>query len=151
VRFETFILGAGEGEAPAPEAPSTEEAAAPASPTEAAASLLPLGATIGTAGLGVMPYTLKFDGNFFHMADFIRGLDSMVKTRNEEVKVDGRLITIDGFNLKESPLGFPRLEASVEITTYVTPPEVGAAGGATPAGPAPATATPASTTIGGTG
>jgi hypothetical protein len=98
-----------------------------------------------------MPYTLKFDGNFFHMADFIRGLDSMVKTRNEEVKVDGRLITIDGFTLKESPLGFPRLEASVEITTYVTPPDVGVAGGATPTGPAPATATPASTTIGGTG
>jgi Tfp pilus assembly protein PilO len=153
VRFETFTLGAGEGEAPAPapEAPSTEEETAPASPTEAAASLLPLGATIGTAGLGVMPYTLKFEGSFFHMADFVKGLDSMVKTRNEQVTVDGRLITIDGFNLKEAAAGFPRLEASVDITTYVTPPEVGLTGGATPSGPAPATATPASTTIGGTG
>ena len=137
--------------APAPAAPSTEEATVPASPTEAAASLMPLGATIGTAGLGVMPYTLKFEGNFFHMADFIKGLDSMVKTRNEEVKVDGRLITIDGFSLKEAPAGFPRLEASVDVTTYVTPPELGLTGGATPSGPAPATATPASTTIGGTG
>ena len=151
VRFETFVLEAGEGEAPAPEAPSTEEPALPGSPTEATASLLPLGATIGPAGLGVMPYTLKFEGNFFHMADFIKGLDSMVKTRNEEVKVDGRLITINGFSLKEAPAGFPSLEASVDVTTYVTPPELGLTGGATPSGPAPATATPASTTIGGTG
>jgi Tfp pilus assembly protein PilO len=151
VKFETFVLEAGEGSAPAPEAPSAETATVPASPTEAAASLMPLGATIGTAGLGVMPYTLKFEGNFFHMADFIKGLDSMVKTRSEEVKVDGRLITIDGFSLKESPEGFPRLEASVDVTTYVTPPELGLTGGATPSGPAPATATPASTTIGGTG
>jgi Tfp pilus assembly protein PilO len=150
VRFETFVLEAGEGEAPAPEAPSIE-ATALASPTEAAASLMPLGATIGPAGLGVMPYELRFEGNFFHMADFIKGLDSMVKTSNEKVTVDGRLITIDGFKLQAASGGFPRLEASVKVTTYVTPPEQGLTGGATPAGPAPATATPASTTIGGTG
>ena len=112
---------------------------------------MPLGATIGTAGLGVMPYTLKFEGNFFHLADFIHGLDSMVKTTNSNVAVDGRLITIDGFTLKAgSESGFPKLEATVGVTTYVTPPEQGVTAGATPSGPAPATATPASTTIGGT-
>lgn len=152
VTFETFLLNStGGGGAPAPEAPSTE-AVETASPTEAAASLMPLGATIGPAGLGVMPYNLTFQGDFFRMADFIRGLDSMVKTRNEEVAVDGRLITINGFTLKAATAGFPMLEATVEVTTYVTPPEEGLTGGATPSGPAPeASATPASTTIGGTG
>ena len=149
VRFETFVLNSVDAGGTAPEPPSTEEAA---SPTEAAASLMPLGAKIGTAGLGVMPYQLTFEGDFFHMADFIRGLDSMVKTKNEEMSVDGRLITINGFTLNAADKGFPTLEATVDVTTYVTPPEEGLTGGATPSGPAPeASATPASTTIGGTG
>ena len=154
VRFATFKLES-EGAAPAeaaPAAPSTEEAA-PVSPTEAGASLMPLGSTIGTAGLGVMPYSLTFEGDFFQLANFVHGLDSMVKTKSSAMAVDGRLITIDGFTLKASSDGFPRLEATVGVTTYLTPPEQGVTAGATPSGPAtaPETATPASTTIGGTG
>jgi Tfp pilus assembly protein PilO len=151
VKFGTFLLSAekGAGAEAAPSAPSTEESAS-VSPTEAAASLMPLGSTIGPAGLGVMPYTLKFEGSFFHLANFIHGLDSMVKTTNSKVAVDGRLITIDGFAFKAAPDGFPKIEATVSVTTYLTPPEQGATAGATPSGPAPATATPASTTIGGT-
>ena len=115
-----------------------------------AASTLPLGAAIGPAGLGVMPYTLTFDGDFFQIADFIKGLDSLVKTENAKVSVDGRLITINGFSLAaESPTsGFPALEATFSVTTYLTPPEAGRDRGATPA--SPATATPVATTTGGT-
>ena len=55
-----------------------------------------------------MPYTLTFNGNFFQIADFIKGLDSLVKTQNEKVAVDGRLITIDGFSLTpDEEAGFP--------------------------------------------
>ena len=68
--------------------------------------MMPLGAAIGPAGLAVMPYTLIFEGNFFQVADFIHGLDSLVETKNEEVAVTGRLITINGFALPEDP-GFP--------------------------------------------
>ena len=64
-----------------------------------AASTLPLGAAIGPAGLAVMPYELTFTGDFFRVADFIEGLDSLVETTNAKVGVDGRLITIDGFSL----------------------------------------------------
>ena len=98
---------------------------------------MPLGATIGPAGLGVMPYTLKFEGNFFQLADFIHGLDSMVKTTNSNVAVDGRLITIDGFTLKAGPKGASRgWKRPSSVTTYVTPPEQGLTAGATPSGPA---------------
>lgn len=161
VSFQTLSLDAAKGEvptssaAPAPEAPSTEgTAGSPASltsPTEVAASTLPLGAAIGPAGLGVMPYTLTFTGDFFHLADFIKGLDSLVKTQNERVTVDGRLLTINGFSLApQRSTGFPALEATFSVTTYLTPPEEGVTAGATPGAPAPATATPAATTTGGT-
>lgn len=120
VRFESLQLEAGEGGETAP--PPSEPGAA-ASPTEAAASLLPLGASIGPAGLAVMPYTLSFEGDFFKVADFIDGLDSLVKTTNEQVAVDGRLITVDSFSLAPSAGGgFPRLQVTFNVTTYLTPP-----------------------------
>lgn len=133
--------------APADGSASAVPASAPVSPTEAAASTLPLGAAIGPAGLAVMPYTLTFDGDFFQIADFIKGLDELVETTNEKVAVDGRLITIDSFSLAPDPAnGFPALEASFSVTTYLTPPDQGVTAGATPA--SPATATPVATTTG---
>jgi Tfp pilus assembly protein PilO len=107
-----------------------------ATPTEAEASLLPLGATIGPAGLNVMPYNLTFTGSFFHVADFIKGIDSLVGTSRRTVAVDGRLVTLDGFALEESTNGFPQLNANFAVTTYLVPPGQGLTAGATAAGPA---------------
>lgn len=123
-----------------------------ASPTEAAASLLPLGATVGPAGLAVMPYTLNFEGSFFQIARFIKGLDSLVKTKNEEVAVDGRLVTVNSFTLgvgEDETGSSSTLAAAFNITTYVTPPEQGLTAGASPSSPGELSATPASTTTGG--
>jgi Tfp pilus assembly protein PilO len=146
VLFRNLKIGAAAGEAAPVEAPTATEEGA--SPTEVAASVLPLGATIGPAGLGVMPYELTFSGKFFQIADFIEGLDSLVKTQNATVSVDGRLFTINGFSLKGARgSGFPALEATFYLTTYLTPPEQGITAGATPEGPE---AAPVAATIGAT-
>jgi Tfp pilus assembly protein PilO len=157
VTFEEFTLEAGNGteEATPPPAPAAEGSggtpASLVSPTEVAASTLPLGASIGPAGLDVMPYALTFKGDFFKLADFIKGLDSLVKTENEKLAVNGRLLTVNGFALEADPeRPFPALQGKFSVTTYLTPPEQGLTAGATPSGPAPAEATPASTTTGGT-
>jgi hypothetical protein len=154
VRFETFVLNPASGEAepveapPAP-APGEEDISYPP-PTEVAASTMPLGASIGPAGLAVMPYTLTFKGSFFHVADFIHGLDALVKTKNEEVDVTGRLITINSFTLTpDGDRGFPFLGASFTVTTFLVPPEQGVTGGASPSSPEPST-TQVATTTGGT-
>ena len=56
------------------------------------------------------------------------------------------MITIDGFSLKgDTGKGFPALEGSFSVTTYLTPPEVGVTGGAAPIGPAEGT--PVSATV----
>ncbi len=151
VKFKNISLSA-EGESG--EAPAETSAPTGASPTEAAASLLPLGATVGSAGIAVMPYTLTFEGSFFQVARFIKGLDSLVKTKNEEVAVDGRLITVDSFTLgsgegEGAAASTSTLSASFNVTTYVTPPEQGLAAGASPSSPGELSATPAATTTGG--
>jgi Tfp pilus assembly protein PilO len=158
VEFESMVLN-DEGEAatepvpPAPTAPATGAPApggVPASstvpPTEAAASLMPLGSSIGAAGLGVMPYSLTFTGNFFDIADFIKGIDSLVGTGSSDVAVNGRLVTVDGFSLNAGDGGFPHLTATFAVTTYVTPPNQGVTAGATPTAPALPAATPAAVT-----
>ena len=158
IRFQLIELsqdGGGEGETEVPavapaEGPGSTTAGV-VSPTEVAASTLPLGATIGPAGLGVMPYALEFTGNFFTLADFIKGLDTLVKTENEKLAVSGRLITVNGFSLepdKEKP--FPARVATFSITTFLVPPEQGITAGASPTAPAPVEATPTATTVGGT-
>lgn len=144
VKFRKLQLSSTES---AQEAAPVSVAGAP--PTEAAASLLPLGATVGPSGLAVMPYTMIFNGNFSKLADFLSGVDALVKTTNEEVAVDGRLITLDGFSLKPDPeLGFPFLEGTFGVTTYVTPPEQEEAAAAPEEEPETATGTPAAATTG---
>lgn len=157
VKFESIQLAA-EGESAAAAAPVAAPPATPTAPTgavpaaasvpstEATASLLPLGATIGTAGLAVMPYDLTFSGDFSHVADFIDGIDSLIHTGGQDIAVDGRLVTLNGFALNADPeAGFPHLTATFSVTTYLTSPSQGVTAGATPTEPAPAIATPAAT------
>jgi len=152
VSLRTFTLVPGTGEpapapAPAPaavepsatEPPGEEPVAAPAAPTEAAAAALPLGATVGPAGLPITPYKLTYHGEFFEMADLFAALDSRVKVDETGAgpTVEGRLITIDGFAMTADPVrGFPSVQTDLDVTTYLVPAEQGIAVGADPGGPA---------------
>ena len=125
VKFETFVL-AGEqgGQRRKPQRRPARKNRHRSPPTEAAASLMPLGATIGPAGLGVMPYTLKFEGDFFQLADFIHGLDSMVKTTNSNVggrRPPGHDRRVHAQSRLRSGLPEAAKRPS-SVTTYVTPP-----------------------------
>jgi len=124
-----------------PEAPAAPTVSAPA--TEATAAQLPLGATVGPAGLGVMPYTLEFQGDFFSIADLLADLDKQVGT-GKSVEVNGRLLTINGFTMttNEETGG---LDVELLMTSYVLPESQGLTAGATPTAP-PATVPAATTT-----
>ena len=97
-----------------------------------------------------MPYDLKFTGDFFEIASFLKSLDQMVEMARSEVDVTGRLLTVDGFALapeenavETSSNTIPTLTASLAVTSYLTPADQETTAGATLSGPAPAT--PAST------
>lgn len=139
VQFDSIKLSAAEEQVASPEAaaPSPSSSSEPTPPTEAAAALLPLGASIGTAGLGVMPYSLTFKGDFFHVADFMQGIDALVEIKKgSHVAVDGRLMTLDGFTLTPDSEDSSSLQANFSVTTYLVPPSQGITAGASPTGPA---------------
>ena len=153
VDFRSITLadgGAAPAAAPAPApapAPTEGDEAADAPPaepvpaTEVAAAMLPIGATVGAAGLPVMPYDLGFRGDFFQIADFMAEIDALVRSdpsAPDAIGVEGRLLTVNGFTLEgDSADGFPKLKAEMSVTAYVAPADQGATGGATAAAPLP--------------
>lgn len=141
VQFRKIEASSGSGSA-------STATASPAPATESSAAMLPIGATVGSAGLPTLPYELTFTGgNFFQIADFMAGVDNLVKTRKGRIASDGRLVTIDGFELGEdSSLPFPKLLATMSVTTFVAPANQGLTGGATLAGPSTTTTVAAPTT-----
>jgi len=133
---------------------ATAPTSAPVPATETAAATQPLGAVVGAGGLPTMPYDLTFTGGFFDVANFIGGLDSLVKPHGsgEQIAANGRLFTVDGFTLSIGPAGPSHLDAKFQVTTYVAPPDQGLTLGASPSGPAPTSPTeqqaqPASATV----
>lgn len=122
---------AGNGSAPAP--------GNVADATQAAAAVAPPGSTVGPAGFPTMPFTFKFEGDFFRMERLFSAIERFTGTipSGEDVDVRGRLVTVDGFSLIESRIyGFPRVNASVTATAYVLPPGEAVTGAADPTAPA---------------
>jgi Tfp pilus assembly protein PilO len=115
----------------------------PAAATEATAANVPLGATVGAAGLPVMPYDLTFAGSYFDVADFLKGVDDLVRSGGaSQVSADGRLLTVNAFSLDlpdtsgSSPSSpNPQLQVSLSVTSYLAPSDQGATVGASPSGP----------------
>ncbi len=129
----------------APAKPPAEGAAAPApaatpvAATEVATAGLPLGTTVGSAGLPVMPYTVTVGGSYFGIADFFEGVDGLVSEKRGKLVVDGRLFTVDGFSVappkNEGSSDGRFLVGTLNFTTYIVPASQGVAAGATPTDP----------------
>lgn len=144
----------GGGQAPAatatPTTPATGSSPAPA--TQAAATTLPPGAAVGSAGFPTMPFSFAFNGTFFDMERFLKEVQRFVRVNGNQIDVRGRLLSIDGFGLSAGPGGFPKVKATISATAYLRAPAddavptdstTSASGAATPAASTTAPTTPA--------
>ena len=141
VDFHSLTFNAGQGGAASA---STASSSASSSSSKAGSSpqggaTLPPGATVGPAGFPAEPFTFTFNGNFFHLSDFIGRLQGFVVANNRRLAVSGRLMTLDSITLgPASTTGFPQMTATINATAYLLPASQGLLNGATPAGPASA-------------
>jgi Tfp pilus assembly protein PilO len=140
VQFNSIKLTSNSG-APAPAA-STGSTSTPGSTVSAA---LPPGATVGAAGFPTMPFSFEFTGKFFDMQRFVKALDNFTTVNGKAINVKGRLLTVDGVALKAGPKGFPQVDASVVVTSYLLPADEGLTNGATATAPSAATSTSTAT------
>lgn len=156
---ETANEGAAEADAGAPPAdpsaapatgaaPPADPSGAPATgvtPPADASGAPATGAAPASAapGLETVPLDFSFEGSFFELADFFHEMKRFVALANSDVRVNGRLISIDGLSFTSS--AFPTITAEVQATAYLSPAAQGTSAGATSTGPAatPAAAAPA--------
>lgn len=142
VDFDAITLTDGAPDAPKTAASETttdqneeaQEAPTMVAATEASAASLPLGATVGPAGLPVMSYEVGLAGDFFGIADFLASIDKLVHHRGGKLAVNGRLYTVNGFEMEplDKDSASPRLEVSLSLSSFLVPGSpTGGAGAAT--------------------
>ena len=109
------------------------------------------GGASGAAGLNQMPFTFVFNGTFPSLYKLFQQLNGFtVRTTSGQLKISGRLLTIQGVKLAPAiGVGSARtangqLSGTITATAYVLPASQGLTGGASPNAPAGTTTTTAS-------
>jgi len=135
----------GEAEGGGGEKAAGDAAAAPASEGDGATATdgavvaqAPPGAAVGSAGLLTMPFTFSAEGSYLPLQRFLKALHARARHAGEQVTVNGRLLTIDGFSLVAGRKGFPQLSAIISATAYLEPEPGGVIARSTPQAPASA-------------
>jgi Tfp pilus assembly protein PilO len=84
----------------------------------------------------VIPINVKFNGNFFNLADFLYRLRTLVDVHDTRLEATGRLFSVDTLSFAEAPEKFPRIQAQLLIDAFVygnaVPGTTGVASGAVP-------------------
>ena len=86
----------------------------------------------------VLPISVTFNGTFYDLADLLYRLRSLVDVHGGRLDATGRLFSVDTLAFGESPLKFPRIQATLVIDAYVY--------GGAPAGSSPTPLTPTTST-----
>ncbi|HEY4827997.1 MAG TPA: hypothetical protein VIH85_14580 [Solirubrobacteraceae bacterium] len=141
VKFEGLQLNPGTSSS---SSSSSSSSGSSSSSTAASAAQLPPGAAVGAAGLPTEQFTFTIDGSFFSLANFFNRLDNFVVSRNNQLLISGRLMTLNAISLAPGGNGFPQINATISATDYIVPATEGPFDGASPAGPATAPQTQAS-------
>jgi len=141
---EKASTGAGNATEQANDAGKTSDsanAAAGADPATGSSGTPADGSTSGKPGLDSVPLEFAFNGSFFDLADFFHRMKRFVRVANKNIRVQGRLMTIDRLSFKSDL--FPVITAEVTSTVYLSPKGQGTTAGATPQGPGTDGTTPA--------
>ncbi|MHB1809815.1 MAG: hypothetical protein ACYCU0_11035 [Solirubrobacteraceae bacterium] len=108
-------------------------------------------ATTAGAGFQQLPFTFTFVGSFFDLYHMMQRLQSFtVTTANGDVKVSGRLLTVNGLSLAAASgsTASGSLTGTVTATAYVLPAGETLTAGATTSGPAGAATSTSATGTG---
>jgi hypothetical protein len=127
-----------------------KDAGADAAATPVPVVVQPLpGTEVGPAGLLTVPFTFSFEGDYMKLQRLLKAINGLAQNEKRRITVNGRLLTVDGFSLAASDIGFPQLEATVSATAYVVPQtDAATTADATPQAPAGAAPTQTAMTQG---
>jgi hypothetical protein len=100
--------------------------AAGAAAAGASAGSLTPGATPRPGGLAALPFSFTYAGKYFDLVHVLAAARKAVTVKSGDVKIDGRLVTIEGVSFAREDPNSPVIKASVSGTAYIavaaTPP-----------------------------
>jgi Tfp pilus assembly protein PilO len=97
-------------------------------------SITPADQPVAGTGYQKIPISLVFQGNFFELSDFLFRLRNLVEVRDNKLRVDGRLFSVDGIDFAQGTQQFPQIQATLNANAFVYG---GAPAAATPPAPPP--------------
>jgi hypothetical protein len=101
---------------------------------------------VALGSYSVLPISVTFNGTFYDLADLLYRLRSLVSVHAGALDATGRLFAVDSLSFGESPLKFPRIQATLVIDAFIYGSGGAAASAATPAAPPSTTDTTSTTT-----
>jgi Tfp pilus assembly protein PilO len=102
--------------------------------------LLTPGATPGSGGIATLPFSFTYTGEYFDLVHVLAAARRAVSVKSGDLKIDGRLVTIEGISFERAQPDAPLIKASVAATAYIA---------AAPADPQPSAIPAASAAQGG--
>ena len=94
---------------------------------------------VALGSYSVVPISVTFNGTFYDLADLLYRLRSLVDVHSGTLDATGRLFAVDSLSFGESPLKFPRIQATLVIDAYVYGGGASAPSSATPVPPTSST------------
>ena len=107
-------------------------------PGASTAGLTP-GASQRNGGIATLPFQFTYTGKYFDLVRVLAAARRAVTVKSGDLKIDGRLVTIEGMSFERPDVEKPLIKATVSATAYIA---------AAPPAPAPAAA-PAAAATGG--
>jgi Tfp pilus assembly protein PilO len=82
-------------------------------------SNLPPGATPLAGGLAALPFTFTYEGKYFDLVHVLAAARKAVTIKSDDLKIDGRLVTIEGVSFARKKPDSPTITASIAGTAYI--------------------------------
>lgn len=89
--------------------------------TTGAPAAAPVAVPGAAPGLSALPFTFEFTGRYFDLRDILETVRRSVSVHSGDVKVRGRLLTIDGLTFTRSDPNLPDTKAVISATAYIAP------------------------------
>jgi type II secretory pathway pseudopilin PulG len=77
------------------------------------------GATAGAGGIATLPFTFTYTGEYFDLVKVLAAARRAVTVKSGDLKIDGRLVTIEGISFERAEPDAPLIKASVAATAYI--------------------------------
>ena len=77
------------------------------------------GATPAAGGIATLPFTFTYTGEYFDLLKVLAAARRAVAVKSGDLKIDGRLVTIEGIAFERAEPDAPLIKATVSATAYI--------------------------------